>query len=88
MCADDVTLMASSLQGLQRLIDIVCQFRAPMGMIASVANTKVIIFYTAFPGPFQCCCAGKQLEIMIEYKYLGILFNAVHGMAMTFPMLK
>ena len=25
---------------------------------------------------------------MIEYNYLGILFNAVHGMAVTFPMLR
>ena len=51
--AGDVTLMASSPQGLQRLIDIVCQFRAPMGMIVSVAKTKVMFFKTAFPGPFQ-----------------------------------
>ena len=86
--ADDVILMALSPQGLQRLIDIVCQFCAPMGMIVSVAKTKVMVFNTAFPGPFQWTCGGEQLEIVIEYKYLGILFNAVHGMAVTFPMLK
>ena len=86
--ADDVTLMASSPQGLQQLIDIVCQFCAPMGMIVSVAKTKVMVFNTAFPGPYQWTCGGEQLEIVNEYKYLGILFNAVHGMAVTFPMLK
>ena len=86
--ADDVTLMALSPQGLQRLIDIVCQFCAPMGMVVSVAKTKVMVFNTAFPGPLQWTCGDEQLEMVIEYKYLGIIFNAVHGMAVTFPMLK
>ena len=43
---------------------------------------------TAFPGPFQWTCGGQQLEIVVDFKYLGILFNAVYGMAVTFPMLK
>ena len=86
--ADDVTLMASCLRGCRRLIDVVCQFCAPMGMIVSVAKTKIMVFNTAFLGPFQWTCGGQQLEIVAEYKYLGILFNAVHGMAVTFPMLK
>ena len=40
------------------------------------------------PGPFQWTCGGEQLEIFVDFKYLGILFNAVYGMAVTFPMLK
>ena len=86
--ADDVTLMASSAQGLQRLIDLVCQFCAFMGMIISVAKTKVMVFNTAFPGPYQWTCGGEQLEIVVQFRYLGILFSALHGMAVTFPMLK
>ena len=86
--ADDVTLMASSPQGLQRLIDLVCEFCAPLGMIVCVAKTKVMVFNIAFPGPFQWTCGGEQLDIVVDFKYLGILFNAVHGMAVTFPRLK
>ena len=49
--ADDITLMASTPQGLQRLIDPVCKFCAFMGMVISVPKTKVLIFNTTFPGP-------------------------------------
>ena len=38
--------------------------------------------------PLQWTCGGEQLEIVIDFKYLGILFNALDGMAVTFPMLK
>ena len=86
--ADGVTLMASSPQGLQRLIDLVCEFCALMGMVVSVAKTKVLIFNIAFPRPFQWTCGGEQLEIVVDFKYLGIIFNALHGMAVTFPLVK
>ena len=86
--ADDVTLMALSPQGLQRLIDLVCEFCTFMGMVVSVAKTKVMVFNIAFPGPFQWTCGAEQLEIVLDFTYLGILFNALHGMAVTFPMLK
>ena len=75
-------------QGLQRLIDLVCEFCVFMGMVVSVVKTKVMVFTLAFPGPFQWTCGGEQLEIVIDFKYLGILFNALDGMAVTFPMLK
>ena len=86
--ADDVALMALSPQGLQRLIDLVCEFCTFMGMVVSVAKTKAMVFNIAFPGPFQWTCGAEQLEIVLDFKYLGILFNALHGMAVTFPMLK
>ena len=86
--ADDVALMAESPQGLQRLNDLVCEFCVFMGMVVGVVKTKVMVFNLAFPGPFQWTCGGEQLEIVMDFKYLGILFNALDGMAVTFPMLK
>ena len=83
--ADDVALMALSPQGLQRLIDLVCEFCTFMGMVVSVAKTKVMVFNIAFPGPFQWMCGAEQLEIVLDFKYLGILFNALHGMAGDIP---
>ena len=47
--ADDITLMASSPQGLQQLIDLVYEFCAPLGMVVCVTKTKVMVFNTAFP---------------------------------------
>ena len=75
--ADDITLLASSPHGLQRLIDHVAEFFALMGMIISVAKTKIMVFNIAFLGPFQWTCGGEQLEIVLDFKYLGIIFNAL-----------
>ena len=86
--ADDVALMAKSPQGLQRLIDLVCDFCGFMGMTVSVIKTKVLVFNTAFPGPLQWSCGGQQLEIVVDFKYLGLIFTALHGLAATFPLLK
>ena len=69
-------------------LTFVSEFCAPMGMIVSVPKTKVLVFNVAFPGPLQWTCGGQQLEIVAEFKYLGITFDAVHGMAVTFPGLK
>ena len=42
------------------LIDLVCEFCAPLGMFVCVAKTKVMVFNIAFPGPFQWTCGGEQ----------------------------
>ena len=57
-------------------------------MVISVPKTRVMIFNTAFPGPLQWTCGGEQLEIVSEFKYLGIIFSALYGMAVTFSRLK
>ena len=51
-CADDVTLMASSPQVLQRLIDLVYIYCVFKGLMVNVANTRVMVLNIAFPGPF------------------------------------
>ena len=51
--AHDITLIASSPQGLQRLIDIACHFCAPMGMTVSVAETEVMVINIALLGHFS-----------------------------------
>ena len=38
--------------------------------------------------PTQWTCGGELLEIVVDFKYLGIIFHAVSGMAVMFPMLK
>ena len=86
--ADTVAPMASSPEGVWQLLDLVCDFYALIGMIVSVPKTKVLLFNVAFPGPLLWTCGDEQLEIVTQYKYLGIVFDAMHGMAVTFPSLK
>ena len=68
--------------------DLMCECCTSIGMIVSVSETKVLMFDITFPGPFQWSCRGEQLKIVIELRYLGILFNVLHGTAVLFPMLK
>ena len=86
--ADDTALMASSAHSLQHLINDVSTFCIIMGMIISVAKTKVLVFNAGYPGPYQWLCNGEQLEVVSTFKYLGLVFHAEHGLQPTFMALK
>ena len=58
--ADDIALMASSAHGLQHLINTVSAFCILMGMLMSVAKTKIVVFNSRYPGPYQWLCNGEQ----------------------------
>ena len=49
--ADDFVLMASTPEGLQRLIDAVISFCLLMGMVISIPKTMVLVFNVEFIGP-------------------------------------
>ena len=54
-------------------------------MVISIPKTKAAVFNTAFPGPLQWTCGGQQLEVVSEFKYLGLVFHAQHGLSAIFP---
>ena len=39
-------------------------------------------------GPYQWSCGGVPLQWVAQYKYLGIIFDAVQGMGLTFDRLR
>ena len=43
---------------------------------------------TLNPGPFQWTCGDEQLDIVLDSSILALFFDAQHGMAVTFPLLK
>ena len=86
--ADDTALMAARPLSLQHLTNTVSAFCILMGMIISVAKTKVLVFNSNYPGPYQWLCNGQQLEIVSAFKYLGVTFHAEHGLQPTFLALK
>lgn len=85
--ADDFVLLAKSPDSLQKLIDAVLDFCALMGLQLSVPKTKVLVFTKAPVAPVQCSCLGVQLELVTEFKYLGIVCTADTGLLGTFPHL-
>ena len=64
-----------------------------MGMSVSVPKTKVLVFnvhlYTCgLPWAASVDLCGRAIGIVAGFKYLGIMFDAMHGMAVTFLSLK
>ena len=87
--ADDFDLLSESPAGLQRLIDEAHSFFVSLGMQISVAKTKVMVFGVPSPIPYTWSCGGQPLEIVTEYKSLGLTFTASNdGFAQTFVQLK
>ena len=58
-----------------------------MGLVISVPKTKVLVFSLAPVTPFEWSCYGVQLDVVTEYKYLGVLFAAHCGLLNTFGLL-
>ena len=86
--ADDITLMASTPQGLQRLIDLVCEFCALIGMVLACPKPKSSFSTLLFLGHCNGLVGVSNLKFVSEFKYLRFIFSALYGMATAFPKLK
>jgi len=88
--ADDFCLIATTAADLQRLLDIAHAHLTALGMTVSTAKTRVMVFRTGpaegAPAPVWTC-GGAPLGRVGEYKYLGVVFSAAHGLAAGFPHL-
>ena len=57
-------------------------------MVVSLEKTKVMVFSPRMVGPYQWTCGGIQLQWVPKYKYLGLVFDAVQGLGLTFDHLR
>ena len=85
--ADDFALLATTPADLQRLIDAAVEFCDQTGMVISVDKTKVVVFCSCVPGPFEWHCGGAPLHWVQQFEYLGALFDGAHGINVTFGKL-
>jgi len=76
--ADDVILMATSLQGLQKQIDALSQFCKDYGLQINLVKTKAMRFggktVLRQAPAIEVFISGKPIEAVSEFKYLGITF--------------
>ena len=86
--ADDFALLATTPVGLQRSLDAVFELCQSIGMVVSIDKSKVMVFSPCMVGPYQWSCGGVPLQWVAQYKYLGIIFDAVQGMGLTFDRLR
>ena len=80
--------MASTPEGMQRLIDAMFSFRLLMGMVISIPKTMVLVFNVEILGPLQWLCNSEPLQTVTQFKYLGLIFKNLGGLQATFPHLK
>ena len=79
LCADDICLLASSLEQLQALIDALAPYCATLRMetttLTSVPKTKVMVV-SAVPAPaVALTCNDNPVEQVATFKYLGLHFH-------------
>ena len=78
MYADDIVLLADTPGDLQRLIDVISEFFAAVGLEVSDSKTQTMVFHSQFanpPPPQSFSYRQRQLPAVTEYKYLGVLFK-------------
>ena len=85
--ADDVTLLALSPEGLQRLIACASTFCASVGLAVSPAKTAVVVFASTSPVTFQWSCAGQPVQCCPSAKYLGLHLDSQYGVFHTLSFL-
>ena len=74
--ADDLVFMSDSPEGLQKQFDGLFTFCSKFQMIVNELKTKVMIFGNSKQS-HVFTFNGKELDVVHEYKYLGVIINSV-----------
>ena len=74
--ADDMALMAPSLRGLQRLLDICSSFCLEWDICLNPRKTKNLYFGKRCKSLAQLSLDGKEIEWVEECKYLGVTLKS------------
>ena len=76
--ADDIVLLADSVNNLQSLLDEVHLWCQSNGLCINESKTKIVHFRVGPATPRACYifkCGDKLLETVDKYRYLGIVLN-------------
>jgi hypothetical protein len=82
-CADDLVLLAATVEGLQRLLDVVTGFARDWKIVLSASKNEVVVHggkrdkERAAGASFVL--QGMVLQVVPEYKYLGVELGCLHG---------
>lgn len=85
--ADDLTLLASSAADLQALLAALHEFSVLNSLEVNVAKCAVVVFGRSTPRaghdipPNGWSYAGRQVPVLPEFRYLGIVFHQTKGVS-------
>ena len=72
---DDVVLLASSPDSLQRLLDGLASFCTQRQLVVNLFKTRVMVFNCLKTSHLHFFFQGKEVEITPSYMYLGVKFS-------------
>ena len=80
MYADDLTLLPSSVQDLQVMLNTLAAYAEEKGMKVNVGKSQVVVFNAgnAAASP-NLNLNGQVLEAVEDFKYLGVVFERSGG---------
>ena len=73
--ANDVILLASSLEILQRLLDGLASFCDLHQLLVNLSKTRVMVFNYLKTSHLHFYFQGHEIEITTSYVYLGVKFS-------------
>ena len=73
--ANDVVLLASSLEGLQRILDRLASFCDMRQLVVNLEKTHVMVFNSLKTSRLHFHFQGREVEITSSYTYLGVKFS-------------
>jgi exonuclease III len=77
MYADDLVLLSESQEGLQTHLDNLTRYCDTWGLNINTNKTKIIVFSPRQTiSSYIFTTGGNPLEIVNEYKYLGVIFRS------------
>ena len=79
--ADDLILMSTSKEGLQRQLDVLASFCEQRLLTVNLSKTKIVIFEAQRSQCEPFLFNNRAVERQQEYKYLGFVFHATKNMA-------
>lgn len=74
--ADDTIIVSDSPESLQKLLNDFYEYCSKWKLTINKSKTKIIIFGSNKPGNFRFLLNNEPIEIIKEYKYLGVLFSS------------
>jgi hypothetical protein len=87
--ADDIVILAESLQDLQKRMDILKDYCKRWKLTVNINKTKVMIFKKGgrLPRNTRVIYDGSEIEIMNKFTYLGIVFSCGGSFEYTYEAL-
>ena len=73
--ADDTVLFSTSQDGLQRMLNLFENYCDEWKLTVNISKTKIFIFTSGRYARNLVLFKGNELELVTEYKYLGIYLS-------------